>query len=202
VLVTVSQSAPSNGYNGAATLAVSTAATPTGGGAPARLNSSADIQVGTGGAQIAVAMAGISQSSIDGPPCLNNGHSSSCFFYPGVPIGAAVVWPDNVTAPTPGTSGIWYAILQSGDWKGEVRHLIFTLIEQGSTVMTYPGGGGDVLRENNTLFAGVGELPAVPNNGYVGPAAFTVTGRAGESRGGGATNLKYSVPIQVLPAAP
>jgi hypothetical protein len=67
VLVTVSQSAPSNGYNGAATLAVSTAATPTGGGAPARLNSSADIQVGTGGAQIAVAMAGISQSSIDGP---------------------------------------------------------------------------------------------------------------------------------------
>jgi len=201
-LVAVPEAAPGNGYNGPATLAVTTVATPTGGATPLTLKSGAQVVVGSTSGEIAVAIAGPSQYyvSYPSPPCLNNGYNAACG-YP-VPLGAAVVWPENVTPPTDGgsyVSGVWSVVFQAGNWKGCVDKVTFKLTEQGATVATYGPIGGLCVRQGTAIEAGVTETDVVPNNGYVGPALLTITAIAVPPHGGGThTNLKYVVPLQVL----
>jgi len=192
VLVTVSQSAPSNGYSGGATLQVGTLATPTGGGAPVTLKSAVLVQVGSTSSEVVVALAGFSQYMDEqpSPPCIGSGF---CF---GVPIDAAVVWPQNITAPV---NGIWYSVFQTGTWKGEINRITYKLAEGGTTVMTYGPVNGYVIKANSLLITGVTENFVVPSNGYAGPAVLTTTAVADEAGGLSHTNLKYTAPIQVLP---
>jgi len=198
VLVAVPEAALNNGYNGPATLDVGTVAIPRGGGGKVTLKSSAVVQVGSTGSEISVGLAGPSRyysATVPSPPC-TGADAVDCY---GVPPAAAVVWPENVTAPV---NGDWYAVFQSGNWKGALERVTFTLTEQGETVMTYGAGNGNVILENSILAVGVGEPFVVPNNGYVGPAVLTITALASQAKTGLRTNLKQSVPIQVLPAAP
>jgi hypothetical protein len=189
VLVAVPQSAPSNGFNGSATLHVAAAATPTGGGTPVKLQSGVTVQVGSTTAPFALALAGYSNyiSGQEGPPCI------ACP-YP-LPPGSVVVWPQNVAPPS--NSTVWYVFFQAqnGCCQNGGASVVFTLTEQGQTVMTYPTSGE--LREGVLNIVGAIE-PTGPNNGYSGPATLTVTGKAGY-KGGSHPPLKYNSPIFLTP---
>jgi len=191
ILVTVPQSVPSNGYSGAATLAVTTTATPTGGGTPATLKSAVEIEVGaTPAHQVVIALAGPSGfvSDTNSPPCIG-GEPGSCY---NAPAGVAVAWPLNVSAPS---DAIWYAIFQAGDWRGGFQGSTFTLTERGAVVATLGGpssGGGP----SGLAFTGAVVLPV--SNGYAGPATFGATTTAIGRHGNSKAKLACKAPVVVL----
>lgn len=194
-LVTVPQTVPSNGYSGPATLSVTTTATPTSGGTPFTLRSAVEIEVGASPKhQVVIALAGYSQGGVgSSTPCIG-GAPDGCY---GVPLGVAVLWPQNVWVSNYTTA--WYAIFQAGNWRGTLQNTIFTLTERGNVVMTYGpstyGGGPDGLVQ-----AGAG-LSTGPHNGYMGTANLAVAATAVGRHGSSMTKLKYNAPLVLLPPA-
>ena len=197
VLVTVSQSAPSNGYNGNATLEVGAVATPTGGGTPVTLKLGAIVQVGSTTTALLTALVGFSQrlDTQPTPPCFwvppGSTGGTSCFA--GMPYYSGAIWPGSVI--TPGAFGSLYVIFQTGNWKGEINGISYALTEGGATVLK-GGIAGSVIKAN-TAFEGLATA-TIPNNGYTGPAVLTVAALATPAGGGSHITLKYSVPILVV----
>jgi hypothetical protein len=202
-LVSMPQSIPDNaGYVGPAKLTAITTATPTGGGLPVTLMSSAALEIvraGDGPSSNARApgllqvMAGVSVagSSGGGFPC-GTGQGSYCF---AVPPGAVVVQPYQIMALPESAPLAYYAAFQAENWEGTVGAL-FQLKEAGTTVQT--GGPGGTIVPLTTWLFGMSNSP--PVNGYVGPVTVDITATAIAVQRGSNMTLHGSTALQIVAA--
>jgi hypothetical protein len=161
---------PQTTYSGAATLTVTTTATPADGSSPFILKSFALMQVGTTGIRRVVQVfAGLNAPNESEFPCTSCG-----------PPGAVGVQPYQF--PQPGAGAAEYVVFQTDGWDGGVDSTM-DLVDRGKIVESQSLGASIADRGPFLTMISVGTFPA--GNGYTGPATLVVTTTATSRRGSG-----------------
>jgi hypothetical protein len=168
-----------NGYQGLATMSVTTAAMPFGGGAPLTLRSGTIIQVRPPGNAITKVLT----FTALGYACWNP--PSQCSYL--IPKGAVLITPEDIFS-TKVTVPQVYSIVQTGYWVGSID-CTWQVNEGGTTVGT---STGTVSARNDTV-AVVSDGIGIASNGYLGPALLGATCTATASHGPPATFKGYTL---------
>jgi hypothetical protein len=165
VVVSVNATIPATDYVGPAELLVTSVATPSAGGEPVTLTSSAVLEVGTSGIRRLVQVFALVNAVDSLFPCTRRGPPACPL---GLPPDTVIVAPVNFLSPS--TQGFAFTLFQSDGFTGDVR-CTYDIIESGKIVET-------VTSRSNVDGAGMwiqgsGWQPS-PRD-YVGAATMRVT---------------------------